>query len=75
MLDDYPRDARYVTGPPCKYVFIHTKEVDDRVFLFLQEGHTTLPSTSWGDQYLLGGLNGFKRPCSFLESGVSLVMP
>jgi hypothetical protein len=47
MLDDYPRDARYVTGPPCKYVFIHAKEVDERVFLFLQEGHTTLPSTSW----------------------------
>lgn len=44
MLDDYPRDARYVTGPPCKYVFIHTKEDDDCVFLFLQEGHTTLPS-------------------------------
>ena len=34
VLGDFPRYSRHVRGLPREYVKIHTKEVDDRAFLF-----------------------------------------
>jgi len=34
MLGDLPQYARHIRGTPCKYVSVHTEEVDEHNFLF-----------------------------------------
>jgi hypothetical protein len=64
VLGDFPRYARHIRGTPCKYVDIHTENVDEHGFLFGIEGGANLqrPPVQTGrvERYELDVFRGFE---------------